>query len=185
MEIQTNGGADFKALGAKFRAAGKDGAAIRRATTKRIQARLAVIVDEQKSMAVGMHVKGTRGGGSKRRAGAVSAAAMRKGRKVRARRGGYGLRSTIASAIKSKVSYSGFKLGARITVGAARLPQSQRKLPRYLNSSKGWRHPVWGNRKNWVQQFGEPYFDEPIARHRDRIRREIAQEVNDVMRTLK
>jgi len=180
MEIRSNGGDDFKALGKKFRAAGKGGAAIRKATTKTIQGHLKRIVDEQKREAETMPIKGVKGHGSRRRE------AFHKAHSKRARRGGYGLRSSVARAIKSRVSYSGFKLGASIRVDSRTLPQSQRKLPRYLNSPKGWRHPVWAHRDRWVRQIsGVAYFDKPIERNRDRVRRDVAATVAEVMRTLK
>lgn len=188
MDVQTNGGADFKALGAKFRAAGKNGAAVRKATTSFIQAKLKVIVEEQQRDARSMKVKGTRGGGARRRQAVDAAAIARaaaKGRKARARRGGYGLRAMTAAAIKSKVSYSGRKLGARITVDTSKFPASQKSLPRHLDSPKGWRHPVFANRAKWVAQKGEPYFTWPIKRHAGTIRRDVSAAVNAVMRTLK
>lgn len=178
MEVRSNGGADFKALGLKFRRAGKDGAAIRKATTKTIRGHLDKIVDEQKHEAQTMTVKGTRGHGSRRREQFHGA------HRKRALRGGHGLRSAVARGIKSKVSYSGFKLGARIVADTSALPASQRKLAAYLNRTRGWRHPVWGNRDRWVEQRGEPYFDRPIQRHRRQVRRDIEAAVNDVMRTL-
>lgn len=178
MEVRSNGGADFKALGVKFRKAGKDGAAIRKATTKTIRGHLQKIVDEQKHEAQTMTVKGTRGHGSRRREQFHGA------HRKRAQRGGHSLRAAVARGIKSKVSYAGYKLGARIVADSAAMPASQRKLPRYLNRAKGWRHPVWGNRDRWVDQHGEPYFDDPIRRHRRQVRKDIEATVNDVMRTL-
>jgi len=176
--IEGNGGIDFRQLGAKFRAAGKDGAAVRKVLTKTIRAKLARIVAEQKREALNMQVKGTRGKGAARRE------QFHTHRAKRARRGGYGLRNAVSRGIVSKVTYSGYKVGARISVSSAQLPQSQRRLPRRLNSRRGWRHPVWGNRDRWVQQHGEPYFDNPINRHRDEVRREVYAAVNEVMRTL-
>lgn len=178
MEVRSNGGADFKALGVKFRKAGKDGAAIRKATTKTVRGHLEKIVDEQKHEAQTMTVKGTRGHGSRRREQFHGA------HRKRALRGGHGLRRAVARGIKSKVAYTGYKLGARITVDSSALPSSQRKLPRNLNRRSGWRHPVWGNRDRWVDQFGEPFFDDPIRRHRRQVRKDVQSTVDEVMRTL-
>lgn len=37
-------------------------------------------------------------------------------------------------------------------------------LPRGMdNGAVGWRHPVYGNQNNWVQQHGGSWFREPIA----------------------
>lgn len=184
MEVVSNGGEDFKRLGARFRAAGKDGAAIRRVTTKRIQALMAKIVADQKAAVMALDVKGVKGKGTLRRQAFHEAAALR-GKKVRARRGGYGLRAQVARGIKSKVSWSGRKLGARISVDTAQFPPSQKNLPRHLDNPRGWRHPVWGNRKVWVGQVGGPYFSGPIQRWRNTVRREIQDEITQLLRTLK
>jgi len=179
MEVVSNGGDDFRKLGAKFRAAGKDGAAIRKALTKTVQNELKKITTDQQQRARAMKVKGVKGRGTSRRE------AFHAAKKKRPRRGGHGLRSSTAAAIRSRVSYTGRKIGARISVDTAGLPQSQRKLPRYLNRSKGWRHPVWANREVWVQQFGEPYFDLPIERRREAVRKAVGTAVHEVLRTLK
>lgn len=179
MEVRSNGGADFAALGRKLRAAGKNGAAIRKALTKTIQAQLKTITSEQQAAARSMTVKGSRGRGSRRREQFHAV------KSKRLRRGGYGLRALTAASIKSRVSYSGRKLGARIYVDASRFPQSQRTLPRHLNNPRGWRHPVWGDRRRWVTQIGAPYFDEPIRRRRETVRRAVEAAVADVMRNLK
>ncbi len=183
MEISTSGGENFKRLGMRFRAAGKDGAEIRRATTKTVQKHLDVIVREQRAAVLGMKVKGARGSGTRRRQAFHQAASLR-GRKVRERKGGYGLRAAVAQGIKGKVSYSGRKLGARISAENSHLPPSQRKLPRYLDREKGWRHPLFGHREHWYAQFGEPYFTDPIKRHQTQVRRDIRATVDDVMRRI-
>jgi hypothetical protein len=184
MDVRTSGADDFRRLAAKFRAAGKDGAAIRLKLTKTIQKRLERITSEQKAAALAMNVKGVKGAGTARRQSFHEAARLR-GRNVRKRKGGYGLRASTAHAIKSKVNYTGRKLGARVYVDASGLPPSQRKLPRHLDNPRGWRHPVYGNRAKWVRQVGEPYFSKPIERHREQTRREVKSDVDEVMRTLK
>lgn len=179
MEVRSNGGEDFRRLGVKFRAAGKDGAAMRKALTAAIQKELAKITGEQKRRAVGMRVKGVKGHGSRRRQ------SFHEAHRKRAARGGHGLRASTARGIKSKVAYSGRKLGARITVDASGLPQSQRKLPRYLNRPRGWRHPVFGDYENWVSQAGEPYFDDPIKRYKPEVQKAVYRAVYEVMGKLK
>lgn len=186
MDVRTSGADDFKRLAAKFKAAGKDGAAIRKKLTATIQKRLAQITNEQKSMAVGMEVEGVRGSGTTRRRQFHESARLR-GKNVRTRKGGYGLRASTARAVKSKVNYTGRKLGARVYVDSSAMPPSQRNLPKHLDNPKGWRHPTFNNRtaKGWVRQHGEPYFSKPIAQQRDLVRREIKADIDDVMRTLK
>lgn len=184
MDVRTSGADDFKRLAAKFKAAGKDGAAIRKKTTATVQKRLSRITDEQKARALGMNVKGVKGGGTARREGFHQAARLR-GKNVRTKKGGYGLRAATARAVKSKVNYTGRKLGARVYVDSSAMPPSQRNLPRHLDNPRGWRHPVYGNRAKWVKQVGEPYFSGPIAKFRETVRREIKNDIDEVMRTLK
>lgn len=199
MDVRTSGAEDFKRLAAKFKAAGANGAAIRKKTTATVQKRLARITEEQKSAAANMKITvksnapGTRVGkaaksiGGTRRREAFHQSARLRGRNVRARKGGYGLRASTARAIKSKVNYTGRKLGARLMVDPSAMPPSQRRLPRHLDNPRGWRHPTFHNRtaRGWVTQYGEPYFSLPIERHREQIRREIKADIDDVMRTLK
>lgn len=194
MEVRFDDRDQFPKLAARFRAAGKGGAAVRKALTATIQAELKTVVEDVKANVRTMPIRGTGGRGSVRR-GQFDAAqearriarAAAKGRATRSRRStvGTGLRERIAHGVKSRVQYTGFKLGAKVLVDASALPQSQRKLPRYLNTRSGWRHPVWGHRDRWVAQFGDPYFDRAVQKHRDRVRRKVKAAVDEVMRMLK
>lgn len=193
MDIRFDDRGQFAQLAKKFRAAGKDGAAIRKALTATIQAELKKVVDDVQSNVRGLEVRGSRGRGSKARAGFDAAREMvrtskaaSKGRTTRGRRSALdtGLRERVAHSTKSKVSYTGFRMGARVYIDVSTFPQSQRKLPRYLNRASGWRHPVWGHRDRWVAQYGGPYFDRAIAKHHDAVRRRVAAAVNDTLRTL-
>jgi hypothetical protein len=85
---------------------------------------------------------------------------------------GAGLRETIANATTSSITTGSAVTGVSVTwrVRASKLANSQRKLPKDFNSRKGWRHPVFGDRKNWVVQYGTPYFDDVIKRHNDYLR---------------
>lgn len=186
MDVRATGADDFRALAAKFKAAGKDGAAIRKATTATIQSHLRKTVAKIRAKASGMKVKGSRGRGSLRRE------QFTKARHPKSRRHEHGLRASVARGVKSRVSYTGFKVGARIFVDSSGLPQSQRRLPRYLNARGGWRHPVFKRRTGkgrlvdvWVRQIGEPYFDGPIREDKAALRRDIDATVNAVLRRLR
>lgn len=187
MQISSNGGADFRALAAKFRNAGARGAAIRKATTAAIQKSLALITDDQKTEIMAWETGGSAGRGTARRQAFTEARARRRfertGRTSRARKE-HSLRSYIRAAIKSRVAYTGRRIGAKVFVDASALPPSQRTLPQHVDSKRGWRHPVWGNRRKWVRQQGIPYFSRPIERHREQVRREVQAAVDHVMRTL-
>jgi hypothetical protein len=178
MEITSSGAGEFRKLAGKFKAAGKDGAAIRKGLTKRIQVELKVTVADIKHEVAGITVKGLSGHSTLVRERHYGA------HHKRAARAGHSLRQSVARTIKSRVSYTGRKIGARIYVDASTMPNSQRKLPAYLNSAKGWRHPVWGHRDRWVRQVGEPYFDRIIARRAKSMRTAVDEAVRDVMKEL-
>lgn len=187
MDITSNGGADFKQLAGAFARAGARGAAVRKATTKAIQGHLAKITDEQKAEIMAWKTGGRAGHGSRRRQQFNEAASARvrarTGRVKRARKS-HSLRTYIRGAIKSRVSYTGRRIGARVFVDPSALPPSQRTLPGHVDNPRGWRHPVWKNRKRWVRQFGTPYFSRPIERRRQYVMRDVQAEVDKVMRTL-
>lgn len=75
-----------------------------------------------------------------------------------------GLRARVAKA----TGISTTARGIRIRVSGRRLGDDA-KLAKYLDASLGryarWRHPVFGNRDNWAQQQGEPYFFNTIRKH--------------------
>lgn len=97
-----------------------------------------------------------------------TARAMHAGsRKIEAKRS-HGLRATIARAIQVKVRTN----GVQIRVDLARLPVEQRKLPRALDSPKGWWHPVYGHNTR-VHQVGASWWSRTIETHHDDVRRAI------------
>jgi hypothetical protein len=90
--------------------------------------------------------------------GAETAAEYRARIKKRVEKGGGGLRSNVARSLMVKTKDNGYRqqTGVRITTDGSRLPEKMRKLPRGLDSVKGWNHPVFGNRKVWSKQYGTP-----------------------------
>jgi len=86
------------------------------------------------------------------------------------------LRPSIAAAISSSATAS----GVRIKVNGGRLG-GRRKLPGYIDDGH-WRHPVYGNRRNWVSQRGEPWFGVTFNRYRAPIRRAVLDDVTDAVR---
>lgn len=105
-------------------------------------------------------------------------AARARGNSRRAERG---LRAAIAAGVYIKVNYG--NPDVRIVVQAA-LPADQAKLPKYLNTEKGWRHPVFGNRKVWVRQVGRPYFEPPILARQPAIREGIIAALDKAAETV-
>lgn len=97
-----------------------------------------------------------------------AAKARREHRKGRGR--AHGLRASIARAIQVKIRVSGIKTGVSIRVDTAKLPPDQKSLPKKLDSPRGWRHPVFGNRSSWVHQYGRPWWAATIEPSVPRVR---------------
>jgi hypothetical protein len=58
-------------------------------------------------------------------------------------------------------------------------------LPRGMdNGTRGWRHPVFGNRDNWVHQRGGSWFREPIASNHDQVERKLTDVLEDAARAI-
>ncbi|MFG3137705.1 hypothetical protein ACGFZA_16020 [Streptomyces sp. NPDC048211] len=72
-----------------------------------------------------------------------------------------GLRGRVAAGVSVQPSTT-TDIGVRFTTSMAD-PQ-EAELPRGLdNGVRGWRHPVFGNSNNWVQQRGGSWFRSTIA----------------------
>jgi hypothetical protein len=120
-----------------------------------------VVADMQQTIRT-MNVRGVRGGGRKRRSQFNAARRLR---------GSSGLRATVARGVKQSIRTTGAEVGWRIFVDNSHMPRSQRNLPAHLDNPRGWRHPTFGRRGSgdWARQFGTPYFDVTVARHRRRL----------------
>lgn len=132
------------------------------------------IVSDLKSAIKSLPVSGSRGRGSRSRANYDLNRAKKLTEKNALRAAGRaGLRETIARAIRSDLKTSGRSAGVKISVKGQLIPPDQRKLPKNLDSPNGWRHPVFGNRNNWADQKGRPWWMVTIKPHADRARDEI------------
>lgn len=90
---------------------------------------------------------------------------------------GAGLRETIARAVGGSISTGSRATGVSVTwkVAAAKMPNSQRLMPKNFNRLKGWRHPVFGDRETWVAQKGTPFFDDVIKKHQNELGNKIVE----------
>lgn len=177
MEIRTVGGEDFRSLGRVFRKAA-NGAELRKKLTKTLKAEAQTAADDVKSAVRAVQSRGVAGGGSGQRHAAHAA------KRKRAARGGHGLRASVARSVEVRVKYSGRTTGVRIFVDTALMPGGQQKLPRYLNTPRGWRHPVYGHGP-WVRQTGQEFWEPPIRSHVHRIRSAITTAVHEALRELR
>lgn len=95
------------------------------------------------------------------------------------------LRATVAEAVRISVRTGG-NPGARIWVDRGRLPRDLRDMPSAMNTSDGRiRHPVFGNRKRWVNQWTTPlWWEKTVRTHTPRMQREVARVLDDVKNDL-
>ena len=57
-------------------------------------------------------------------------------------------------------------VGIEIVASGSGLDDKRKILVKRWNRKKGFRHPVYGNRENWVAQEGRQYFGKVIIEHR-------------------
>ncbi|MFJ4365061.1 hypothetical protein ACIP4S_13010 [Streptomyces chartreusis] len=69
-----------------------------------------------------------------------------------------GLRGQMVKATRVEVRTVGRDAGVAIRVDGRKMPSKQKSLPAMMEGTKRWRHPVFGNRENWVTQTRKPYF---------------------------
>jgi hypothetical protein len=149
VEIDVTRGVDsLKDLGKALKKEA-DGKAMRRDLIKRLKVPLAPAVAEIKS---GLMSMGSSGPPAK---GAAKTS----------------LRAQVARKIRPEVKLSGFRAGVRVKASKTPAIRGFANAPKRLNSPKGWRRPVYGNRQVWVVQYGQPgYFDDPLLHRRDEFR---------------
>ena len=85
--------------------------------------------------------------------------------------GGTGLRASIARATRL---YTSGRAGVRIQVSPGALG-NRAKIPAYVDAGQPWRHPIFGNRRLWVQQqaTGDGWFTKTGLREHPRIKADV------------
>lgn len=94
-----------------------------------------------------------------------------------------GLRHKVAESVTARVSVLAENPRVQFRTGRG-LPPELANMPRHLDSPGTFRHPVMGNRENWVSQTGDPWFWKPIRRNLDTFRGEIDQALEDTRQML-
>lgn len=138
------------------------------------------VLDEVKERVQTLHVTSSHGGGGMQRARFKSGRARTEKARDRLLRKGRGLRAEVASATKLQITTK----GVRFYVNSSQLPPDQQSLPRHLDSPKGWRHPVFGNKSNWVEQKGGPWFADTIKGRAPSFRQAIVKAMDDTANEL-
>lgn len=95
------------------------------------------------------------------------------------------LRATVAEAVRISVRTTR-PVGARVWVDRWSLPSDLQKMPAVMNSANGRiRHPVFGNKKRWANQWTTPlWWDKTVRAHTPRMQAEVARVLDDVRRTI-
>lgn len=96
------------------------------------------------------------------------------------------LRASVAAAVRISVRTTGAP-GARVWLDSSLLPGDLKKIPFPLLASPNGRlrHPVFGNRKRWANQWTTPMFwDKQVRAHTPRMQSEVARVVDDVRRRI-
>lgn len=166
-EFSATPDASFTRAAQHLRGAPKE---IRQELSKAIRTSTQPAVKDLRQAVMAVDSKARAGGGTRQREGHAASRST----SGRPGRGSHGLRASIARAIQTKITYTGYRTGVRIRVDPTRLPEGQKTLPKAINKGK-IRHPVWGNPNRWVTQTFSPsgWFDRTMLRHSARVRREL------------
>lgn len=167
----------FRQLAKDLRKAGKTD--LRKELRKKITDAGRPVLDDVKAAVRDVPVTSRGGGGTQRLKYNVGRATTERAKASAGRRVA-GLRATIARATKLQITAK----GVRFVVQSSQLPEDQRSLPRHLDSAKGWRHPVFGDRDVWVSQKGRPYFAVTIKKKAPAFRQAIVGAMETIRQQL-
>ncbi|MFD9047688.1 hypothetical protein [Streptomyces zaomyceticus] len=95
------------------------------------------------------------------------------------------LRATVAEAVRISVRTTR-PVGARVWVDRWSLPSDLQKMAAAMNTPTGRiRHPVFGNRRRWANQWTTPlWWDKTVRSHTPRMRSEVERVLTDIRRTI-
>jgi gas vesicle protein len=91
------------------------------------------------------------------------------------------LRSSIARKIRPEVKLGGRWSGARVKAFKTKNIRNFPNAPKRTNRAAGWRHPVFGNRDQWVTQRGKvEWFDRAFQGHEGIYKAAVEQAMEDM-----
>lgn len=96
-----------------------------------------------------------------------------------------GLRGQMAKATRVEVRTVGRDAGVAIRVDGRKMPAKKKALPKGMEGTKRWRHPVFGNREVWVTQQPHPYFFRVVRPAGVAGRRATTRVVNSITRDIR
>lgn len=95
------------------------------------------------------------------------------------------LRTSIAKKIRPEVRLGGRWSGARVKAFKTKNLRNFPNAPKRTNRASGWRHPVFGDRENWVQQHGKiEWFDRAFEGREATYRQAVEQAMEDMARRI-
>lgn len=95
------------------------------------------------------------------------------------------LRTSIAKKIRPEVKLGGRWSGARVKAFKTKNIRGFPNAPKRTNRAGGWRHPVWGNRENWVVQRGKvDWFDDAFKGREGIYKQAVEQAMEDMARRI-
>lgn len=180
--VKVVGTEQFREFAVRCREAGSEGKGLLKEIRRALKDGAEPVADDARHNVMALSSSGGRGAGRAART-AFLLSRRRKGISERAKsklHAHTGLRSSAARATKVKIGTAGASASATIRVNASMMPGDQRKLPRHMNTGK-WRHPVLGQRDNWVTQTVNPagWFDEAMDRGGPKVRKKAFDTVEE------
>lgn len=96
-----------------------------------------------------------------------------------------GLRQRLAGAVDTRLTAR----GVRFVVEANRVDERYgASLSRYsdgeLRQWRRWRHPVFGNRENWQNQTGSPWFFVTVRKHQAAFEKAVGKAIDAVLKDI-
>ena len=164
---------DSKEFGDFYRAMSKIDPEVKKQLRKRLTDAAKPIVDEVRSVELQIPAK------------AGSAASKRKKRGET-----LGLRQSLAAATVSEIKATKRGGAVHIRVSTTRFMAASgrpRTLPYYMEGrrKRPWRHPVYGNKQNWVTQSPHPFLGVTVQKHKDEFEKEVTSAVLDAIASVK
>ena len=100
-----------------------------------------------------------------------------------------GLRASLAAATKADFNGTGRGAVLHVRVSTSRflaVSGRPRTLPFYVEGrrKREWRHPVYGNKDNWVGQKPHPFLGEIVARNKPAFALAVNNAVEDVVKEI-
>jgi hypothetical protein len=96
-----------------------------------------------------------------------------------------GLRGRVAAGVGVRKGVS-TKSTAYFRIFTSMANQSESPIPRGMDSPKGWRHPLWGNKNHWFQSrpTRTGWFTDTVSDSADEIERAVARALDVAANTV-